>query len=271
MYSIRKASLCLVVALAIAPLAAHAQGPPSGGGGSLNLVELANRVTALEANLAAERAARIAADTTLQTNINNEVNNRVGAVAAEISARAAADTTLQNNITAEFNDRVGAVAQEISDRVGAVAKEISDRQAGDTMLQGQIDKLKGNIVPGDLVGTYAVHFVATAMDGGPNQLTSYAITGTATLAADNTGFATLTAGGIAWTEGTPLQNWARDEVSGVIEFDFTWSYSNGTFSTLSESDFGNGSLNVVAGGQVMVNARGGAPSNNQVIIVWTRK
>ena len=231
MYSIRKASLCLVVALAIAPLAAQAQGPPSGGGGSLNLVELANRVTALEANLAAERAARMAADTTLQTNITNEVTNRVG----------------------------------------AVAKEISDRQAGDTMLQGQIDKLKGNIVPGDLVGTYAVHFVATAMDGGPNQLTSYAITGTATLAADNTGFATLTAGGIAWTEGTPLQNWARDEVGGVIEFDFIWSYSNGTFSTESDNDFGNGSLNVVAGGQVMVNARGGAPSNNQVIIVWTRK
>jgi len=261
MYSIRKASLCLVVALAIAPLAAHAQGPPSGGGGSLNLVELANRVTALEANLAAERAARMAADTTLQTNINNEVNNRVGAVAAEISARAAADTTLQNNITTEFNDRVG-----------AVAAEISAPAAADTTLQGQIDKLKGNIVPGDLAGTYAVHFVATAMDGpSPNQLTSYAITGTATLAGDNTGFATLTAGGIAWTEGTPLQNWARDEVGGVLEFDFTWSYSNGTFSMASANDFGNGSLNVAAGGQVMVAARRGAPSNNQLIIVWTRK
>ena len=225
MKSLRAAPLCFIVAVMLVPRPALAQGP------SNNLNAINARITALEAALAAEAA-----------------------------ARAAADTTLQNNITAEFNDRVGAVAQEIS-----------DRQAADTTLQGQIDKLKGNIVPGDLVGTYAVHFVATAMDGPPNQLTSYAITGTATLAADNTGFATLTAGGIAWTEGTPLQNWARDEVGGVLEFDFTWSYSNGTFSMASDNDFGNGSLNVAAGGQVMVAARGGAPSNNQLIIVWTRK
>ena len=90
MFSIRVASLSLVVALAIVPLPAAAQGPPSGGGGTLNLTELAARITALEANLAAETAARVAA------------NN------VEAAARATADTTLQgqidklkgNNITA---------------------------------------------------------------------------------------------------------------------------------------------------------------------------
>ena len=169
--------------------------------------------------------------------------------------------------------RIAALEATVAALQSSLTSETNVRAAADTTLQGQIDKLKGNIVPGDLVGTYAVHFVATAMDGdSPNQLTSYTIKGTATLSADNTGFATLTAAGIAWTEGTPLQNWVRQEVGGVIEFDFTWSYSNGTVSTASDNDFGNNnSLNVVAGGQVMVSAEGGAPSNNQLITVWTRK
>jgi len=108
------------------------------------------------------------------------------------------------------------------------------------------------------------------MDGPPNIVTSYVVKGTATLAADNTGSASLTAAGIALSEGTPAQTWARQEVGAVIEFDFTWSYSDGTFSTASDNDFGNNSLSVTAGGHVMVTAEGGAPSNNQLLIVWTR-
>jgi len=184
------------------------------------------------------------------TAINARLTALEAAVAAETAARLAAEAALQNSITAEANARTSA----------------------DTALLAQIDKLKGNIVPGDLVGTYAVHFVATAMDGPlPNQLTSYTITGTATLAADNTGSATFTAGGIAWTEGTPLENWARQEVGGVIEFDFTWSYSDGTLCTESDNDFGDGCSDVVAGGQVIVTAQGGAPSNNQLMVIWTRR
>ena len=193
--------------------------------------------------------------------INARLTALEATVAAEKTARLAAEAALQNSVTAETNARTSADTTETNARTSA-----------DTALLAQIDKLKGNIVPGDLVGTYAVHFVATAMDGPmPNQLTSYTITGTATLAANNTGSATFTAGGIAWTEGTPLQNWVRQEVGGVIAFDFTWSYSNGTICTESDNDFGDGCSNVVAGGQVIVTAQGGAPSNNQLIVIWTRR
>ena len=279
MYSIRKASLCLVVALAIAPLAAHAQGPPSGGGGSLNLTELAARVTALEANLAAERAARIAADTTLQTNINNEVNNRIGAVAAEISARQAADTTLQNNITAEFNDRVGAVAKEISDRVGAVAKEISDRQAADTTLQGQIDKLKGNITAADLEGTYNLYMVATVLDlnsSGANTITSYVVTGTMTFTmtsgAGGTGQVEDTvASGRLLTERLPTQTWlvSGGSASGDFDGSFSWVYNNGVVTINAAGDIND--FTPTAGGQVMVGVQGGSPGNTQIMFVLTRQ
>ena len=258
MYSIRKASLCLVVALAIAPLAAHAQGPPSGGGGSLNLVELANRVTALEANLAAERAARMAADTTLQTNINNEVNNRVGAVAAEISARAAADTTLQNNITAEFNDRVGAVAQEIS-----------DRQAADTTLQGQIDKLKGNITAADVEGTYNFYFVATAIDSGPNRISSFFITGTMTLGSGGTGQFNGSQAGSELTERLPTQTWLAASGSDPLVGNISWAYSNGRVTINADGDINE--MTLAAGGQVMVGVQGGPPGNTQAILVMTRQ
>jgi hypothetical protein len=259
MDSLRVAPLCFVVALVLAPLPAHAQGPPSGGGGSLNLTELAARVTALEANLAAERAARMAADTTLQTNINNEVNNRVGAVAAEISARQAADTTLQNNITAEFIDRVGAVAQEIS-----------DRQAADTTLQGQIDKLKGNITAADLEGTYNFYFVATAIDSGPNTITSYFFTGTVTLGSGGTGQSTISASGTQLTEQAPNLNWVATNVGfGAQVGNFSWAYSNGRVTINAGGDIND--FTPAAGGQVMVGVQGGPPGNNQAIIVLTRQ
>ena len=233
---IRLTSLCFVIGLAVAPLPAHAQGTTSSFAARLAALEAA--VAALQAGLATEAGTRAAADATLQSNIN-----------AAVAASAAGDTALQGNINAEATARA----------------------AGDSTLQGQIDKLNGNIVPADLVGTYAVHFVSTAMDGPPNQIISYVVKGTATLAADNTGSASLTAAGISWTEGTPAQNWAREEGGEVIEFDFTWSYSGGTFSSASSHEFGDFSLSVAAGGQVMVTAEGGAPGNNQFLGVWTRK
>ena len=237
MNSIRVAVLCFVAAFFLAPQHALAQ-----GGATNNLTAINARLAALEATVAAEKAARLAAEAALQNSVTAEANARASADTAETNARATADT-------AETNARTNA----------------------DTALQVQIDKLKGNIVPGDLVGTYAVHFVATAMDGPPNLLTSYAVTGTVTVASGNTGVASLTAAGITWTEGTPAQNWVREEGGEVIECDFTWSYSNGTFSMESTNGFCDSSLSVVAGGQVMVSAEGGAPSNNQLINVWTRK
>ncbi len=83
-------------------------------------------------SVAAEAAARLAADTTLQTNINNEA-----------AARQAADTTLQNNINAEAAAR----AQGDADTLAAahlytdtsVQNEAAARQAADTTLQANIN------------------------------------------------------------------------------------------------------------------------------------
>jgi hypothetical protein len=71
--SIRVASVCFVVSLLLTPVPARAQGPPSGGGGSLNLTAINERLATLEAavatlqtNLAAETANRLTGDTLLQ-------------------------------------------------------------------------------------------------------------------------------------------------------------------------------------------------------------
>jgi hypothetical protein len=203
----------------------------------------------------------MAADTTLQANINNEVTNRVGAVAAEISARQAADTTLQNNITAEVLNRTGAVAQEIS-----------DRQAADTTLQGQIDKLKGNITAADLEGTYNFYMVATALDGGPNTITSYVVTGTMTFGAGGTGQGEGTvAVGTQLTEQLPNLNWLIRNVgaSGIADGSFSWVYNNGVVTINAGGDI-NG-FTPTAGGQVMVGVQGGGPGNNQIMFVLTRQ
>jgi hypothetical protein len=263
---IRVASACLVTALLLAPAPAHAQS----GGSNLNLTQIAARVAALEAALAAE------------------VSNRVGAVAAEISARAAADTTLQNNITAEFNGRVGAVAQEISDRqvadttlqnnitaefngrVGAVAAEINARQAADTTLQEQVNKLKGNnLTASDLEGNYNFYFVATAIDSGPNTITSYFYRGTMTLGSGGTGHLDVSAAGSQLKEQAPNLNWVATNVGASQVGNISWAYSNGVVTITGGGD--SNDLTPAAGGQVMVGVQGGPPGNNQAILVVTRQ
>ena len=225
----------------------------------------------MEADLAAERAARTAADATLQTNINTEVTNRVGAVAKEISDRAAADTTLQSNITAEFNDRVG-----------AVAKEISDRAAADTTLQGQIDKLKGNnITASDLEGAYNLYFIATAMDqdpaaGGANVIASYVIRGSLVLGPNGTGHGSAAfASGSSLTERLPGQTWVGagfKDVQFAGEGNLSWTYLNGTVTVIFESTPDDPTVVTLAGnGQVMVGIQGGPPGNNQAMMLLTRQ
>jgi hypothetical protein len=228
MNRIRVASLVFVaLVLVFAPLPAAAQGA------SLNLTQINARVAALEAALAAETAARQAADTTLQTNINTEFTDRVSAVAAEINARQAADTTLQE----------------------------------------QIDKLNGNITATDLEGTYNLYFVATAMDesggGLTNTITSYTITGTLTLAAGGTGQINAAAAGRQLQEGLPSQNWVDSNVGGPIVGNVTWAYSGGT--VIVTTPFATIGVTPAAGGQVMVGGKGGPPGNNQIINVLTRQ
>lgn len=81
-------------------------------------------VTALSesaaANLATERTARIAADTTNANAIAAEVSARIAAVNAEIAARTAADT-------AELTARNTAIAAEVAARNAAIAVETANR------------------------------------------------------------------------------------------------------------------------------------------------
>ena len=241
MYRISVAALAVVMALAVAPLPARAQGP--GGGGTNNLqakVEaLTTRVAALETAVAALQAA----------------------LPAETAARQAADTTLQSNITAEVNNRIS-----------AVAAEIAARQAADTTLQVQIDKLNGNITAADLEGTYNLYMLATALDGGPNTIASYVVTGTVTLGAGGTGQVQDTvAAGRQLTEQLPNLNWLVANVggSGVFDGSFSWAYSNGTVTFGCPADC---TVVTPAGnGQVMVGVQGGPPGNNQIMFVLTRQ
>lgn len=101
---------------------------------------------ALQGAIATEAAARTAADEDLQTQIDNEVqartdlnttlstaianeaNARTAAVSAEATTRAAADTALQNAIDAEALARTNADAAHTA----AIAQEVADRTAADS-------------------------------------------------------------------------------------------------------------------------------------------
>jgi hypothetical protein len=77
------------------------------------------RVTTAEADIAAEEAARIAADTTLQSNID-----------AEAATRSSADTTLQSNIDAEASARSTADTS-LSNRIDALEGASADSRLDD--------------------------------------------------------------------------------------------------------------------------------------------
>jgi cytoskeletal protein CcmA (bactofilin family) len=126
-------------------------------------VETAARIaadTALQTGIDAEEAARIAADTTLQTNIDTEAANRLAAdtalqvnITAEATARTSADTTLQTNIDSEAATRAAAdtvlqnqIATETANRIGgdaglaaAISQNTTNFTAADATLQTNID------------------------------------------------------------------------------------------------------------------------------------
>ena len=99
-------------------------------------------VNDLQAQLAAERAARIAADQALQAAITAEVGARSAgdqalqtAIANEATARAAADQSLQTAIANEATTRAAA-DQALQT---AIASEATTRAAADQSLQAAID------------------------------------------------------------------------------------------------------------------------------------
>ena len=77
------------------------------------------RVTTAEADITAEEAARIAADTTLQSNID-----------AEAATRSSADTTLQSNIDAEASARSTADTS-LSNRIDSLEAASADSRLDD--------------------------------------------------------------------------------------------------------------------------------------------
>jgi hypothetical protein len=211
--TIRAASLLFAFVFGFAPLPAHAQ----------PISVLRAEVRALRAALAAETAARQAADTTLQNNIN-----------AEASARAAADTTLQNNIN----------------------NEAAARAAAGTALDTRVSKLEGNITPADLVGTYTFAGILTRLralipDNPPRNATigSTALTGTLILNANGSGSLTETEDGSELTQGP----WTLTPSSfnGTGTFTFTWTYASGTIAV--SFDMGGGvNVGVGPGGRLLI-------------------
>lgn len=250
--NIRAASL--FVAFAFAALPAHAQGP------STNLTLINARLTALEAAVAAETAARLAADTTLQTNINTEVTNRADAVTAEASARAAADTALQTNINSEA----------------------ASRGAADTALDARVAKLEGNITEDDLVGTYAIAGIDIPLSGrapgGPLGIRRATIqtdgfTATLTLNFDRSALFVIGAcGSSILTEG--FFTLTSEDCGAGTEAPGTWSYTDGTLAlSIPDLNF-NAPLSVGVGGRLLTTAH--APfhaadsSSDTVIVIGSR-
>jgi hypothetical protein len=175
------------------------------------------------------------------------------ALANEASARAGADSTLQTNINSEA----------------------SSRAAADAALDARVAKFEGNITAADLEGTYNLYMVATEINGGPNTITSFAVTGTMTFGAGGTGqVANTVAAGRILTERTPNLTWLASSGSATGPFDgsFSWVYNNGVVAVTNADNPGDiNDYTLAAGGQVMVGVQGGPPGNIQFIIVLTRQ
>jgi len=101
---------------------------------------------ATDADVAAEKDARIAADNVLTTNLSNEVARATAAegvlttnLAKEVTDRAAADTVLDGKIAKEVTDRIADVNAEEAARIAAVTAEANTRAAADVTLQNNIN------------------------------------------------------------------------------------------------------------------------------------
>jgi hypothetical protein len=94
---------------------------------------------AFASDLDAEVIRAQAAEAALQAEIDAEEAARIAAVSAEASARESADSVLQANIDAEAAARAAAVSAEAAARTSAIAAEASAREAADSALQANID------------------------------------------------------------------------------------------------------------------------------------
>ena len=96
--------------------------------------------------ISSEASTARAAEAVLTTAVSDEETARIAAVTAEASSRASADTSLQSNIDSEATTAraaeavlTTAVSAEETARIAAVSAEASSRSSADTALQGEID------------------------------------------------------------------------------------------------------------------------------------
>lgn len=173
----------------------------------------------------------------------------------------------------------------VNARVAALEAAVAALQSGQTALDGRVGKLEGNITAADLAGSYAVYLIGISMDPPGsvatfNDMSSYVIRGTLTLTAttgtSGTGTLNGVGDGIEVTEHSPSENWtwAATPVGGFAQStNLTWTYNSGTRTLSIDPDAGFNAfdLSVAVGGQLLVSAKGGTPSNNQQLLVVTRK
>lgn len=143
--------------------------------------------------LAAETAARQAADTQLATDLAAETSARTAADTAEATARADADAQLATDLAAEATARADAITSEATARAAAdaqlrtdfeaadaaaasnLATEVAARQAGDTALDVRLTAVEGSYINKDgsvaftgdqSMGSHKLTAVANPVDGG---------------------------------------------------------------------------------------------------------
>ncbi len=227
MNRIRVAVLCFVAALFLAPQHALAQG----GGGTNNLTALNARLTALEATVAAEKAARLAAEAALQNSVTAETN-----------ARASADTALQVQI-----DKLKGNITEL-DLVGTY----------DVYLLGISMDDPGTVQTFNEMSSYA--FTGTAVF--TNDLRG-SLNGTLA----GRVMIEQTPDQIWAADGGSFQVTGGDDG----DFSWSYSNNVLTITVDDDVQFKDYALSVAGGGRVLVGASGGPPSNNQQLTVWTRR
>jgi len=137
-------------------------------------------------------------------------------------------------------------------------------------LKARVDKLEGQIVAADLVGTYALRGIQLELSGGagrPAQVSSYVYVGTVTLNADGTAsFNALSENGNTLSFTTPAMvsifKGSDDGGSGST----TWTYSNGSVTVVG----GAPPLSVAAGGRVLIGVGSNPDDGTDVLLILTR-
>jgi hypothetical protein len=111
---------------------------------------------ALAADIATEAAARIAADNALDSDISDETAARIAAVSAEEAARIAADGVLTSDLAQEVLDRIAADTVLTND----LATETSERIAADNAIIAGI--VRGTVAIGNAATSGSVTGLALA-------------------------------------------------------------------------------------------------------------